>query len=98
MKTSEEAVEQAYNLILGDAGKVFDITSEPDKLRDAYGRNQFGCSCLIARKLVEVGVPYVTINYNGWDTHKSHFQEMNSKLPQTDRAISALLDDLQQRG
>lgn len=98
LKTSEEAVEQAYNLILGDAGKVFDITSEPDKLRDAYGRNQFGCSCLIARKLVEAGVPYVTINYNGWDTHKSHFQEMNSKLPQTDRAISALLDDLQQRG
>ena len=98
LKQSELAVEQAYNLILGDAGKIFDVTTESDKIRDAYGRNKFGCSCLVARKLVESGVPYVTINYPGWDTHKSHFQEMRRLMPQTDRAVSALIADLRERG
>lgn len=98
LKQSELAVEQAYNLILGDAGKIFDVTTESDKVRDAYGRNKFGCSCLVARKLVESGVPYVTINYPGWDTHKSHFQEMRKLMPQTDRAVAALIADLRERG
>ena len=85
-------------MILGDAGKIFDVTTESDKVRDAYGRNKFGCSCLVARKLVESGVPYVTINYPGWDTHKSHFQEMRKLMPQTDRAVAALIADLRERG
>ena len=50
--------DQAYELILGDAGKVFDVTSEDAKLRERYGRTDFGASCLIARKLVEAGVRY----------------------------------------
>lgn len=95
---SKESVEQAYDLILGDAGKVFDISTENPKLCDAYGRNWFGNSCLIARKLVEAGVPYVTINYNGWDTHKNHFQQMQRMLPITDKAVSSLINDLSQRG
>jgi hypothetical protein len=92
--------EQAYELILGDAGKVFDIKTEDQKLRERYGNNNsdFGASCLIARKLVEAGVPYVTINYNGWDTHKKHFDIMKTKLPELDRGFSTLLDDLSQRG
>ena len=90
--------EQAYELILGDAGKVFDVKTEPQELRNRYGRSDFGASCLIARKLVEAGVPYVTINYNGWDTHKKHFNIMNQKLPELDRGFSTLLDDLSQRG
>lgn len=90
--------EQAYELILGDAGKVFDVKSEDPKLRERYGRSDFGASCLIARKLVESGVPYVTINYNGWDTHKKHFDIMNGKLTEMDRGFSTLLDDLSQRG
>ena len=73
--------EQAYELILGDAGKVFDLSQEKDELRERYGRNTFGQSCLVARRLVERGVPYVTINYKGWDTHKQHFQTMRRKLP-----------------
>lgn len=90
--------EQAYELILGDAGKVFDVNSEDTALRERYGASDFGASCLIARKLVESGVPYVTINYNGWDTHKKHFDLMNNKLTEMDRGFSTLLDDLSQRG
>ena len=92
--------EQAYELILGDAGKVFDISTEDKKLRERYGNanSDFGASCLIARKLVEAGVPYITINYTGWDTHKKHFEIMKTKLPELDRGFSTLLDDLDQRG
>lgn len=90
--------EQAYELILGDAGKVFDIKEEDAKLRERYGRSEFGASCLIARRLVERGVPYVTINYQGWDTHKKHFDIMNGKLTELDRGFSTLLEDLAQHG
>ncbi len=90
--------EQAYDLILGSAGKVFDLQSENEKMRARYGNNTFGQSCLMARRLVEIGVPYVTINYRGWDTHKLHFQEMNRMLPTMDKAVSALITDLDERG
>ncbi|MBP7935462.1 MAG: DUF1501 domain-containing protein [Phycisphaerae bacterium] len=90
--------KQAYDLILGDAGKVFDLSQEKDELRDRYGRNTFGQSCLAARRLVERGVPYVTINYKGWDTHKQHFQTMRRRLPEMDKAMATLLQDLSERG
>lgn len=90
--------EQAYELILGDTGKVFDLSGESDEVRNRYGRNTFGQSCLLARRLVEKGVLYVTVNYNGWDTHKEHFKTMNTMLPEMDRGFSALLEDLGQRG
>ncbi|MFH0946267.1 MAG: DUF1501 domain-containing protein [Planctomycetota bacterium] len=90
--------ERAYDLILGDAGKVFDLTQEKDELRERYGQNTFGQSCLMARRLVEQGVPYVTINYMGWDTHKQHFQLMRRQLPELDRGMATLLQDLSDRG
>ena len=93
----EQAEKQAYDLILGDAGKVFDLSQEKDELRDRYGRNTFGQSCLVARRLVERGVPYVTINSKGWDTHKQHFQTMRQKLPQMDKGMATLLQDLADR-
>jgi hypothetical protein len=89
---------KAYDLILGDAGKVFDLTEEPDEVRDRYGRHEFGQSCLMARRLVEQGVPYVTINYRGWDTHKQHFQSMQRQLPQLDSGLATLFEDLAERG
>jgi uncharacterized protein (DUF1501 family) len=88
----------AYEMILGDAGKVFDLSQETNDLRDRYGRNTFGQSCLMARRLVERGVPYVTINYKGWDTHKQHFQIMRRKLPELDRGLATLLEDLAAHG
>ncbi|OHB82578.1 MAG: hypothetical protein A2V98_21715, partial [Planctomycetes bacterium RBG_16_64_12] len=90
--------EQAYDLILGDGGKVFDLSEESDASREQYGRNTFGQSCLTARRLVERGVRFVTINYKGWDTHKQHFQTMRRKLPEMDRGMAALLEDLSSRG
>jgi acetyl esterase/lipase len=90
--------EKAYDLILGDAGKLFDLSEEKDEIRDRYGRNTFGQSCLMARRLVEHGVPYVTINYKGWDTHKQHFEIMRRKLPEMDKGMVTLLQDLTDRG
>jgi hypothetical protein len=98
LAASEEAGKQAYDLILGDAGKVFDLSQEKDELRERYGRNTFGQSCLVARRLVERGVPYITINYRGWDTHKQHFQTMRRKLPEMDKGMATLLQDLSDCG
>ncbi len=77
---------------------MFDLSQESDALRDRYGRNTFGQSCLVARRLAERGVPYVAINYEGWDTHKQNFQVMRQKLPQMDRGLATLLQDLSERG
>lgn len=90
--------EQAYDMILGPASKAFCLTAEKPESRDRYGRTKFGQSCLLARRLVEQGVSYVTINHQGWDTHKKHFQAMNQKLPELDRGVSSLLQDLHERG
>jgi hypothetical protein len=94
MTALAESENQAYDLILGSSGKVFDISEEKAALRDSYGRNTFGQSCLMARRLVERGVPYVTINYNGWDTHKDNFPTLRRKLPELDKGMSTLLQDL----
>jgi hypothetical protein len=89
---------QAYDLVLGDAGRLFDLSAEPAATRDAFGRTTFGQSCLMARRLVESGVPYVTVHTTGWDTHKQHFETMRRKLPDFDRGVAALLEDLAARG
>jgi hypothetical protein len=89
---------QAYEMILGDAGKAFSLANEKAELRDRYGRTTFGQSCLLARRLVERGVLFVTINYQGWDTHKGHFQTCARKLPEMDAGVAALLTDLAERG
>lgn len=86
--------DKAYEMILGDAGKLFDLSTEDAQLRQRYGRSSFGQSCLMARRLVEAGVPYVTINYGGWDTHKQHFEAMRRMLPQLDAGMATLLEDL----
>ena len=98
LKALYQSEDQAYEMILGDAGKLFDLSQEKDELRDRYGRNTFGQSCLMARRLVEKGVPYITINYKGWDTHKQHFQTMRRKLPEMDKGLATLLQDLKERG
>ncbi len=89
---------EAYDMILGESRKIFDLTTEKDELRERYGRSKFGQSCLMARRLVEAGVRYVTINYNGWDTHKKHFETMRRKLPELDKGFATLLEDLADHG
>ena len=63
-----------------------------------YGRNPFGQSCLVARRLIEKGVKFITINYGGWDTHKEHFEAIGRMLPQLDRGVASLVSDLSDRG
>lgn len=84
--------------MIEEGKKIFDLSSEPDEVRNRYGRNTFGQSCLVARRLIENGVVYVTINYQGWDTHSQHFQAMRQKLPELDTGLSALIQDLSERG
>jgi len=90
--------DEAYDLIMGEARELFNLANEDEALRDAYGRDHFGQSCLMARRLVEHGVLYVTINCKGWDTHKEHFPSMARKLPSFDRGLATLLEDLHQHG
>lgn len=80
--------------------RAFDIHQEDPRLREKYGRNDLGQSCLLARRLVEAGVSYVTIQAGGgWDTHANNFAELkNNLLPKYDRAVYALVEDLYDRG
>jgi hypothetical protein len=101
---------KAYDLILsGRARKAFDLTLEPDKLRDRYGRHTFGQSVLMARRLIEAGTRFVQVNWpavaNGdpnvdaWDTHAANFGPLrNLHCPKLDSGLSALLEDMDQRG
>ncbi len=95
---AERAEARAYDLILGQARKVFDVNQESADVRERYGLNSFGQACLVARRLVERGVPYVTINYKGWDTHKDHFGIMARRAPELDQGLATLLADLSGRG
>ncbi|WP_217175605.1 DUF1501 domain-containing protein [Coraliomargarita akajimensis] len=94
----DAAQSEAFDLMTGDAKKLFDLGLEPERLREDYGRTTFGQECLMARRLVENGVPYVTVNHRGWDTHKNHFQSMQRMLPELDKALATLLRDLDSRG
>ncbi len=99
IEAAEEAKRTAYELILGPGRDVFDLSKEKDELRDRYGRHTFGQECLVARRLVEQGVPYVVINYpGGWDTHSNHFATMRRQCPQLDQGLAMLLADLHDRG
>lgn len=96
---SADAEKQAYNLILGEGKDVFDLKKEKPEIRDKYGRNTFGQECLVARRLVEAGVPYININYPaGWDSHKDHFQTTRRQCPQLDQGLATLFSDLNDRG
>jgi hypothetical protein len=91
----------AMEMVTNDAARdAFDIHKEDPRLRDNYGRNDLGQSCLLARRLVEAGVTYVTIQAGGgWDTHGDNFAQLkNNLLPKFDRAVASLVEDLSQRG
>ena len=92
--------EKAHGLITSPAAKkAFDISAEPEKLRERYGRNSLGQSCLVARRLVEAGVQFVTVTDGGWDTHVNNFKSLKDRLlPRLDNGFSALIEDLRLRG
>jgi CRISPR/Cas system CMR subunit Cmr4 (Cas7 group RAMP superfamily) len=82
------------DFIWGESREIFNLANEPDSVRERYGKSRLGQSCLTARRLVEAGVPFINVRTTGWDTHKKHFQHMNTMLPDLDKALSALLEDL----
>jgi len=90
----DKAGAEARRIMAGDGAKAFDLSGESAETRDAYGRTKFGQSLLAARRLVEYGVPYVTVNLTGWDSHKKHFETMGRTTAMLDQAVSALLKDL----
>lgn len=98
MEELKMARANASRLILGDAVKVFDLSNEPEKTRNEYGMNWFGQACLMARRLVQQGIPYITINYRGWDTHKRHFEALTARQAQWDQGMSILLKELADLG
>jgi hypothetical protein len=99
LATLDKFQREAYELISGPrARKAFDISREDPRVRDRYGRHTWGQSCLLARRLVEAGVTFVTVHMGGWDDHASIEAAMKYKLPVLDRALAGLVDDLSKRG
>lgn len=90
----------AYQRVKGlmASEELFDITQEPQKMQDHYGPTQFGQQCLIARRLVEAGVPFVKVARAWWDSHGQNFETHMELCADLDHAMSALMDDLEQRG
>jgi hypothetical protein len=99
VKALDGYYEQGYRLVMTpEAQKAFRIEQEPDAVRDAYGRDAFGQRLLLARRLVEAGVPFVTINDGGWDHHADIFGALRKRLPGWDNSVAALISDLDDRG
>jgi hypothetical protein len=91
--------QQAFEMVTGEAARrAFDINAEDPRLRDKYGRHSFGQSALLARRLVEAGVTFVTVHNGGWDHHWDLEPGLKSRLPTFDQSVGALIDDLAQRG
>jgi hypothetical protein len=97
--TYDEFSRKAAEMVLSpQAQAAFAIEREETKTRDDYGRSEFGQSVLLARRLVENGVRFVTVNYGGWDHHDEIFKGLDRKLPEFDQGYSSLILDLDQRG
>jgi hypothetical protein len=95
----DEHYVQAHDLMNSkEAQAAFDIGREPERTRERYGKNAFGQRLLLARRLVEAGVPFVTIYDGGWDHHTGLFNSLKTRLPAWDNSMSAVIEDLGQRG
>jgi hypothetical protein len=91
--------DRAYSLISSEkAREAFDMSKEPDAIKDEYGRNQAGMRMLLARRLVEAGVRFVTLTYGGWDMHDNIAGGMKNQLPALDQGFATLIRDLDRRG
>lgn len=91
--------DQGLQLVTSpEAQRAFEIERENDRVRDAYGRNAFGQRALLARRLVEAGVPFITLYDGGWDSHSEIFPGLAKKLPPFENAIATLIEDLEARG
>jgi len=95
----KKVVEKSVKLMSSRQMEAFKVASEPKRILERYGTNGFGRGCLMARRLVEIGVPFVEVDLGGWDNHANIFPTLrNQKLPVLDQAMSALVADLADRG
>ena len=96
----DENYKTALNMITAPETKgAFELDKEPQELREAYGRNKLGQSLLLARRLIEAGVRFVTVTDGGWDTHANNFKSLkDSRMPPIDKGLPQLLIDLEQKG
>jgi hypothetical protein len=93
-----KVLQKTLNLMTSQQMAAFRVNQEPSEVRERYGQNNFGNGCLMARRLVETGVPFVEVDLGGWDNHQNIFPTLqNQRLPTMDRAMSALIEDLDQR-
>ena len=99
MQSMDQYQQEALEMILGgNAGEAFDIEKESDKIRDRYGRGPWGHYTLMARRLVESGVRFVTVDMPHWDTHANLKTSLEVRLPVLDQAVGGLMQDLDERG
>ncbi len=93
-----KVLKKTLDLMTSDQMEAFRVEKEPEEVKERYGTDNFGQGCLLARRLVEAGVPFVEVDLGGWDNHNGiHTILKDTKLPQLDRAMSALVEDLAQR-
>ena len=93
-----KVLEKTVSLFTSKQMGAFKINGETAQVRDAYGRNGFGNGCLMARRLVEEGVPFVEVDFGGWDMHTNVFTGLERQLGIVDKAMSTLIQDLERRG
>jgi uncharacterized protein (DUF1501 family) len=96
MSSQGEAYERVRGIMASE--KLFDVSQEPQKVRDKYGPTQFAQQCLIARRLVEAGVPFVRVGRAWWDSHGQNFETHQEMVPELDHVMATLIDDLKERG
>ncbi len=95
----DDYYRQGFDLVTSPAAQAaFDIHKEPDQIRTRYGRNSFGQRLLLARRLIEAGVPFVTVYDGGWDHHADLFNACSKRLPEWDNSVATLIEDLDERG
>jgi hypothetical protein len=90
--------QQTARMVLSPRLKAFDLEEESSALRDAYGRNAFGQGCLLARRLVEIGVTFIEVRSGGWDTHQQNHEKVASLAQQVDPGLATLIGDLKSKG
>jgi uncharacterized protein (DUF1501 family) len=90
--------EKASRMILSPKMETFDISREPENVREAYGNSAFGRGCLLARRLIETGVTFVEITDGNWDTHQDNFAGCRTRCQAIDQPFAALIRDLEERG
>ena len=98
-KEHMEVIDKTWNLMTSEQMKAFKVNQESPEVLERYGDNAFGRGCMMARRLVEAGVPFIEVGNGGWDNHGNIFPTLrDNKLPIIDRGMSALVEDLTQRG